>query len=198
MAVNLQNCASTTAPIKTFIIVHGTKGSPEGNWFPWLAAELKKLGKKVFVPRMPTPDGQNLTQWLAALKQQVGDIDSQTCIIGHSIGAVFLLRYLEQALVPIGASVFVAGLTGAIGIPEYDSLNSTFVGSGYDWPKIKSNAGRILCIAGDNDPYVPIYQPIEMAKMLGVSLKIIQGGGHLNAESGYFAFPELLEELGET
>jgi hypothetical protein len=50
--------ASTTGPINTCIIIHGTKGSPEGNWFPWLATELNKLGKKVFVPRMPNPEGR--------------------------------------------------------------------------------------------------------------------------------------------
>lgn len=41
-----------------FIILRGTLGSPEENWFPWLAEELKKLGQIVVRPQLPTLEGQ--------------------------------------------------------------------------------------------------------------------------------------------
>jgi hypothetical protein len=43
--------------MKKFVIIHGTKGSPEGNWFPWLADFLRQQHAEVVVPRMPTPEG---------------------------------------------------------------------------------------------------------------------------------------------
>ena len=42
------------------LIFHGTMGSPNGNWFPWLQSELISKGWDVDVPAFPTPEGQSL------------------------------------------------------------------------------------------------------------------------------------------
>ena len=36
-----------------YIIIHGSFGSKDGNWFPWLKKELEKENKDVVVPQMP-------------------------------------------------------------------------------------------------------------------------------------------------
>lgn len=182
-------------PMTKVIVIHGTKGSPAINWFPWLSAELRTHGIECIVPAMPTPEGQELENWLAAFHKQVGAIDSSTIVVGHSVGATFLLRLLERIKFPIKASLFVAGLIDMIGIPEYDKLNSSFIAGAYDWQTIKRNAGKIICLSGDNDPYVPKEQGETMVKNLGVEQVVIEKGGHLNAESGYTEFPLLLEKL---
>ena len=46
------------------LIFHGTHGSPEGNWFPWLHGELISKGWDVDVPAFPTPEGQSLDNWI--------------------------------------------------------------------------------------------------------------------------------------
>lgn len=75
------------------------------------------------------------------------------------------------------------------------ALNSTFIEAPFNWDKIRSNTGKALCLSGDNDPYVPVEQGRLLAERLGVPNRVILGGGHLNAESGYLTFPELLEAL---
>jgi len=178
-------------------IVHGTMGSPQGNWFPWLKTELEKRSVAVTVPAMPTPEGQTLQGWRSAFADQVGALNTGSLLIGHSVGAVFALRYLESCKIPIGAVFLVvflvAGFTGTLGLSEYDALNASFVDGTYDWAAIERNAKKIFCISGDNDPYVPLSQGQEIARELGVEHHIIRGGGHLNAEFGYTRFPELLE-----
>jgi hypothetical protein len=113
------------------IIIHGTGGSPEENWFPWLATALTKNSHEVIVPRMPTPKDQSLNSWFTAFYNQVGSINGDTILIGHSLGAVFLLRLLERLSTAIGSSIFVTGFTSSLGIPEYDLLNSSFTDSAY-------------------------------------------------------------------
>lgn len=181
--------------MKKFVIIHGTKGSPEGNWFPWLAEALRHQHAEVVTPRMPTPDGQNLSNWISEFSRQVGVIDEATTLIGHSLGATFLLRILERQKTPVARSIFVAGLIDKIGIAKYDELNSSFIETFYDWITIQKNAGRVVCLSGEGDPYVPAQQGEQLAANLGVKNRIIPRGGHLNAEFGYTSFPELWDLL---
>lgn len=177
------------------VIIHGTQGSPDGNWFPWLSAELGQRGVQCYVPQFPTPEGQSLENWLKVFAAQAGPLDKESLLIGHSVGAVFALRLLERLEHAIGAAVLVAGFTGKLNLPEYDALNSSFVESRFDWSRIRQRARKFICLSGENDPYVPAEQGREIANNLMVRHVLIAGGGHLNAESGFIAFPRLIEEL---
>ena len=181
--------------MKKAAIIHGTKGSPSGNWFPWISGELTKRGYETFVPTMPTPDNQNLGAWLRAFDLQVGELDSDSIVIGHSAGAVFTLRLLERVKRPIAVAGIIAGFTAALGLPEYDALNASFVSKPFDWAKIRENSRSFICMAGDADPYVPTAQATEIADSLDQELIIVAGGGHLNSEFGFSQFPQLLQAL---
>lgn len=45
--------------MKNAIILHGTLGSPRGNWFQWFKNELTKKGYKVWSPDLPNSDEPN-------------------------------------------------------------------------------------------------------------------------------------------
>ena len=181
--------------MKKAAIIHGTKGSPDGNWFRSIAIDLEAKGFRVYIPQFPTPEGQELENWLRHFESQVGELDQHSLLIGHSVGAVFLLRLLERLKTPIDTVVLVAGFTGSLGLPEYDELNATFVDGSFDWSRIRASVKNVICLNGDNDPYVPFHQGKEIADSLGAENLIVKGGGHLNAEFGYTVFPELLREL---
>lgn len=60
---------------------------------------------------------------------------------------------------------------------------------------IKNNCNYILFFYSDNDPYVKYDAEKEFADAITKNHIIISGGGHLNPESGYTEFPELLKYL---
>lgn len=176
-------------------IIHGTKGTPDGNWFPWLASNIEMLGHEVIVPKFPTPENQSLTTWIKVFYQSFGQLSKDAILIGHSIGAMLCLRLLEEASCQITATFLIAGLNGRIGIKEYDELNSTFITAPIQWERIRNASQIFQCLIGSNDPYVPSEQPLEISQRLHVAPIFIKNGGHLNSESGYVEFPQLYSEL---
>ncbi len=176
------------------IILHGTKGSPAGNWFPWLKEHCLAKKYNVYIPTLPTPDNQSLKSWEAALHQQTPAIEKETILIGHSLGATMMLHVLEKLKEPIFKSIFVSPVMDEINIPEYDDLNKSFIKTpDFDWLSISNNAGEVTIFHGNNDPYVSKEHAEFLQDQIGGELKIIKNGGHLNAESGYTTFPELLD-----
>lgn len=176
-------------------IFHGTSGSPEGNWFPWLKKELENLGIEVFVPKFPTPEGQSLESWLKAFEPYQKYVNENSIFVGHSMGPALIWRLLERRTSPVKAAILVAPFDDFLGLPDFDKLVESFVNKPFDWQKIKQNCPKFTVFASDNDPYIPFKQTERIVKSLGIELKLIKGGKHLNSESGYLQFPALLDEI---
>ncbi|MDD4530927.1 MAG: alpha/beta hydrolase [Candidatus Gracilibacteria bacterium] len=177
------------------IIIHGTGGSSEGNWFPRLKSKLEDLGCRVFVPKFPTPDGQSLESWLAVFSEYEQYLDENSIVVGHSLGPAFLSTIIEKLDNPIKVAFFVASFLTFLNNPYFDELNKTFIDRKFDWTKIRNNCKKFYLISGDNDPYVPIEKGEEFAKNLDSELILLENAGHINAEFGYTEFEFLLEKI---
>lgn len=182
---------------RNVVIVHGTGGKPNENWFPWLAGTVRDAGYKAEVPTFPTPENQNVPAWLKVLDSTTQPLGSETTLVGHSLGCALLLRALERPGDAIEASVFVSGFVGELDNPDFDPLNAPFFVEQFDWETIRRRAGRVLVFAGDDDPYVPLSKGSELAEQLGAELTVIPGGGHLNASAGFTEFPRLWNAMQE-
>jgi predicted alpha/beta hydrolase family esterase len=179
------------------IVLHGTYGHPDTNWFPWLHAALNVEGIDVLRPRFPTPQGQSLEAWLNTYDVAVKSLPAApTILVGHSLGAAFALRLVERAAEPVDGLFLAAGFIGALGLPDYDTLNRSFFTGPFDWAGIRQRKGSVgRCWAGDNDPYVPLSRSQEVADCLKTPLETVPGGGHLNSETGFDAFPQLRDAI---
>lgn len=178
-------------------ILHGSMGSPAGNWFPWLKQELESLGHAAIVPKFPTPQGQSLASWRSTFDREFGfqNLTATSALIGHSLGAAFALRILCEAPEPIAACFLVAGFMRQLGLPKFDDLNRSFLLDPFDWEQLRSRAGLFIIYSSDNDPYVPLALGEELAGHLQAEHRIVPGGGHLNAEFGFNQFPLLLQDF---
>lgn len=173
--------------------MHGWHGSPRGNWFPWLKTELEKMGHEVLVPAMPSADRPQQSAWVAHLQKVIGTPDSNLYLVGHSLGAMVILRYLEslRAGENVGGAVLVAGFSEPIGIA---ALRSFFTAP-LDYRKVKPAAKCFIAIHSDNDPYVPLAQGELLRGKIGAQLVVMKQAGHLNAEAGFHQLPIMLEKL---
>jgi predicted alpha/beta hydrolase family esterase len=177
-----------------FLILHGTDGSPESNWFMWLKGALIGQGHEVWLPQLPDsakPDSKAYTDYLLSNKDFVFDKD--TVIIGHSSGAVeilHLLQYLPKSS-SVKASILVSAFRDNL---NWDSLDGLFV-EPLDFEIIKERCVKFVFIHSDNDPYCPISHAEYLSEQTGGELIVLKGQGHFNIELGpqYKHFPKLLD-----
>ena len=179
--------------MNNYIILHGSFGSKDGNWFPWLKKELESRNYKVDVPQMPVGVGnQNYYNWEKELNNLL--VNENTTIIAHSIAPVFVCKYLINNKIKVKKLIFVCGFNNYLGIdPDFDAVNETmFLNNLYE---IKNYCNNIICFYSDNDPYVKSDVEKSFADLVSNEQHIIKNGGHINAESGYTEFKEILEML---
>lgn len=174
-----------------YIILHGSFGSKDGNWFPWLKKELKD--KDVVVPQMPIGVGnQNFENWSKVLDEL--KVDQDTTIIAHSIAPIFVCKYLITRKLKVKKLIFVCGFNGHLGIDkDYDAVNEPMFIDNYK--DVRKYCNDIVCFYSDNDPYVPFEIEKEFADTVSNEQHIIKNGGHINAETGYTKFEEILKVL---
>ena len=176
-----------------YIIIHGSFGSKDGNWFPWLKKELESRNQIVDVPQMPIGVGnQNFNNWAKVLDNL--DINENTTIIAHSIAPVFVCKYLIEKKIRVKKLIFVCGFNNYLGIdPEYDSVNEPMFVDKLE--EVKKYCNNIICFYSDNDPYVKFEVEKEFADSIANKQYIIKDGGHINSESGYTEFKDILNVL---
>ncbi len=183
--------------MQKIFIIHGAYGNPQENWFPWLKDSLERLGCKVFVPAFPTPKGQTLDNWLAAFKGIEGELDEHSILVGHSLGATFILDLLQTIDKEVKSVFLVSAFITPANDPnnELTEINRTFYENGFDFDKIKKNVSDIHVINSDNDPYVGLDMAENVATSLDVEVTLIRGAGHFNKAAGFTQFPQLLDMI---
>lgn len=143
---------------------------------PWIKKELEKLGYEVHVPTMPEAKYPEKEAWLSYLSQEIGQPRENDVLVGHSLGCITIIRYLETLAENerVGRVVFVAGFTDDLNVPEIKSFFETPVNFG----KIQQKAKGFIAIHSDNDRYVSLKYGILFKKKLGAEIIIRHNAGH--------------------
>lgn len=178
--------------MKHAFIIHGAYGNPNENWFQWLKKELENSGYGAYVPKFPTPINQTLEKWLNVFEKYKNRMDESSIVIGHSLGAAFLLNLLEFKKAK--AAFFVSGIGGKVDNKYWEGMR-TFADKKFDWKKIRENCPHFFVYHSDNDPYIPLSHAEALAKNLKTKVILIKGAGHFNKDSGYTKFERLLEDI---
>lgn len=191
--------------MRNIFIIHGSYGSPQENWFPWLKKELSKLGHRVFVPQFPIPSsdkmdlaygGHSLSEWFKTLEDYNKYIDKETIFIAHSRGCVFTYHYLAKIEFPITATFLVAPWINFIWYPKGWKKTDSFHKKPFDWIKIKKGSKYFEVYQSTNDD-TPVSEGKEIAKNLKAKLIVVKNAGHFNVagDKRFVEFPLLLKNV---
>lgn len=82
--------------MRRVVIVHCWEGYPKYCWYPQTKKELEEKGFKVEVPAMPETALPELKKWLLKLSKVIKKSDENLFLVGHSLGCITIMRYLES------------------------------------------------------------------------------------------------------
>lgn len=189
----------------TTLIIHGLGGHAGIHWQQWLHDQLiasnhseTKKKYQVIMPNLPDSEHPDRQIWLETIKRTLDTENSKPSsdlvIVAHSLGVTTALDYIETISTPIKALISVSGFAD-----DYEAeLNSYFMAEKQiNFNKVNQNLQQSFVFYGDNDPYVPQTSLKLLADNLKVKPIIIKNGGHLNTDTGYTQFPQLLEIIKE-
>ena len=87
--------------------------------------------------------------------------------------------------------IFVCGFNNYLGInEEYDNVNKSMYFDNLE--DVKQYAKEIVCFYSDNDPYVRFDVERNFTDIVATEQVLIHNGGHINSESGYDTFEEIV------
>lgn len=170
------------------VLIHGYKASSKSNFFPWLRDELLKRGHEVVAPDLPNSEEPDPDEWTKTLLDEVGVVDDETIVIGHSLGAATALRFLEavEARSTVKGCILIS--------PPWMIRHETFRGffmSELDFDVLMWKASMFTIIHSKDDDVIPFDHAEKYAKVLHARLVPQEGAGHFDGEQ----YPVILDEV---
>lgn len=188
--------------MKKAIILHGMPNreeyfNPKNNsqsnshWLPWLQQQLLVNNILTQTPEMPAPYAPNYADWKKEFEQF--QLDENTMLIGHSLGAGFLIKYLSENNLKINKLALVAPfINSAKAFKEMEFFEDFVI----DQALLSRTSESALFISRDDDTFI-LQDYLELKeKLLGLEIFGFQDKGHFTFEDmGTQEFPELLKYL---
>jgi predicted alpha/beta hydrolase family esterase len=159
---------------------------PQKQWKSWIAEQMPDID--VLQPTFPNKDNAVFDEWTIYFEKLLPFLKDDTQIVGHSLGAMFLTKYLEERPLknPVKKLLLIAG-----GFDDEiaGDLGSFKVASAKDLTK---SAHEIHLFHSKDDPVVPFTELAKFqADLPAAAIHLFESRGHFNDAT----FPELLEIL---
>lgn len=182
---------------KRAVLIHGWEGYPEEGWRPWLKQNLEEKEFQVIIPAMPDTARPTMDTWVPYLAEIVETPDIHTYFIGHSLGCITILRYVEtlKRSQTVGGAVLVAGFAHDL---EYDGYNgelSSFFQTPVNWEEVKTHCDKFIAIHSDDDPWVPVKHNEIFKEKLGAEAIVLHHMKHFSGDDGIHELPVALDSV---
>lgn len=175
-------------------VVHGYTSASSAEWFPWLKNKLTEIDISTTIFDMPNPNDPKVNEWDAYLDKNITECSESTILVGHSLGCITLLRYLEKQSDDrkIGGIILVSGFLEPITtLPILDP----FIKQNLNTPKLIKMIEKRLVISSLDDSIVPYQLSCELAKQIDAKLITVENGGHFIGQEGFTEFPLVFDEI---
>ncbi|MCE9644017.1 alpha/beta hydrolase [Candidatus Parcubacteria bacterium] len=164
------------------------EGTKRRDWKSSLSERLGE-GYEVIAPRMPSKENAKYAEWKIWFEKFIPLLGDQPVLIGHSLGGIFLAKYLSEEIYPqrIRATLLVAApYSAAVGETLGDFVLKP------DLEGLARQGGDLFLYHSKDDPVVPFVDMEAYRKALPTTqIRVLENRGHINQEE----FPELIEDI---
>lgn len=158
-------------------------------WRASLQSDLQQT-HTVMLPEMPNKQNARYDAWKLWFEKYVPYLKEGDILLGHSLGAVFLTKYLSEEELPMTLKALY--LIAAPFFSEDSKEGGDFRFKADLLPQILKKCENIVLYHAEDDPVVPFADLKRFAEHLpGARTVVFKDRGHFLQES----FPELLEDL---
>ena len=160
-------------------------------WKSWLGKEMG--GEyEVLTPRMPNSMNAKYGEWKIWLEKLIPYFESEVALIGHSLGGIFLAKYLSENDFPkkiLGTILTAAPYDEKDRNAGYVLVDFALSGS---LDKFTSQGGKIFLYHSEDDPIVPIADLKKYQKALPDAIvRTFKDREHFGQDT----FPEIVEDI---
>ena len=191
---------------KRLVIIPRLSGTPQSDWYPWLQNQLQANSPDLFdtVHGVNLPDLHQPTVkgFVANVAEAVGSDPkeiSRTVLLGHSIGCLAGLHYLET----LASGISVSGVLCVAGwwwVDKPWDVLLRWMEAPLDLAKVRAAMGKCEVVISDNDPFVSGTAANKHAweEKLNAKVFVIPGAQHFNAPQQPAVLRTLLEMFDVT
>ena len=195
--------------VMRIILIHGFNASPSMNFHPWLRDELHAAGFEVIAPELPLKsaprvpgdtsdpqlaEGIDMAAIMDVMKKEIGYLKNEDILLGHSLGALVILQYLEAVeMTETPRAVILVGAPWKVARPE---LRRLFVDD-LDADVLMWKAREYVVIHSADDQLVPIEHGRKLAEQLRARLIETATDGHYMGLQ-YPVLKETILEIAKT
>ena len=173
---------------KRVLLLHGWGGSDYPHWQSWLAGELAKDYGCVNFLKFSDFDNPKLDIWLRELILALEDFKPDIVICHSLANTLWFHACLTQELREIEKLYLIAPPSLQCSVEELHEFFPVTT------PK-NLYAKEALLITSTDDPYMTNQEAKSLQQALDIQMKVIEKGGHLNADSGFGRWEWMLNEV---
>lgn len=162
---------------------------PRREWKDSLVTELGE-NYDILLPRMPNGTNARYKEWKIWLDNITKVLNDEVVLIGHSLGGIFLAKYLSENTLPkrvIAAVLVAAPYDNAESADGKESLIDFTLPSSLE--RFAKQCGKIYLLHSQDDPVVPFAQLDKYKSALpNAETVVFEDREHFNQET----FPEIV------
>lgn len=179
--------------MKNVFIIHSYNGDTEYSFAPSIKILCEKNNINYYFPKFPIIQEATYESWENVLNEYRTKrfLNENSIVISHSLGTLFIPKYLARNNIKIDTYVSVAGFLNYKGREDLENIMKRFFPSQEEFEKCQTLVNNIYSIYSDNDEMNPIKNLEDYADSLIAKKILIKNAGHFNPKSNIKEIKEL-------